>query len=70
MAAVLAPFTAPVVMAIVAGLLALAAIYVVTRRALTEPAVYGRRIVGTMLGAGAIILGGFAYALNSWGPGR
>jgi hypothetical protein len=70
MTALFALLTPPVIMGMVATLLALAAIYIITRPALTEPAVYGRRIAGTMLGAGAIILGGFAFALNSWGPGR
>lgn len=58
------------VMAIVATVLALAAAYVVTRRARSEAGVYGRRIAGTMLGAGAVILGGFAAALSGWGAGR
>ena len=66
----LALLTPPVIMAIVATVLALAAIYMITRPARSEPAIYGRRIAGTMLGAGAIILGGFAYALSSWGAGR
>lgn len=62
--------TPPLVMAVVAGLLAAAALYVVARPSRAEGAVYVKRIVGTMLGAGAIILGGFALALSSWGPGR
>lgn len=70
MDALVALATPPVIMATVAAALAIAAIWVRTRPALTEPAVYGRRIAGTMLGAGAIILGGFAFALNSWGPGK
>jgi len=67
MNALAALFTPPVVMAIVAALAAIAAIYVVTRTARTPQAIYGRRIAGTMLGAAAIILGGFAWALESWG---
>jgi len=70
MDALAALFTPPVIMAMVAALLAIAAIWVLTRRATTEPAVYGKRIAGTMLGTGALILGGFAYALNSWGAGK
>jgi hypothetical protein len=70
MDALAALFTPPVIMAMVATVLAMAATYVITRPALTDPAIYGRRIVGTMLGAGAIILGGFAWALQSCGPGK
>ena len=66
----LALLTAPVIMAIVASVAALAAIYVATRPALTEPAIYAQRISATMLGAAAIILGGFALALQSWGAGK
>lgn len=62
--------TPPLVMGIVAALLAAAAVYVVMRPSQAEGAAYVKRIVGTMLGAGAIILGGFAFALNSWGAGR
>lgn len=58
------------IMASVAAVLALAAAYVVTRPAHGETGVYGRRIAGTMLGAGALILGGFAYAMQSWGAGK
>ncbi len=70
MTAFAALFTAPVVMGLVATILAIATVAVLTRPARTEPAVYGRRIAGTMLGAGAIILGGFALALQSWGAGK
>ena len=70
METIIALFTPPIIMATVAAALAIAAIWVLTRRATTEPAIYGKRIAGTMLGAGALILGGFAYALNSWGAGR
>ncbi len=63
-------FTAPVFMGLVAGTLALAAAFAVTRRAADEAGVYRRRIAGTMLGAGAVILGGFAFALSGFGSGR
>lgn len=59
-----------IVMALVAAVLMLAATWVVTRPARTGPARYGRRIAATMLGAGALILGGFAAALSGWGAGR
>lgn len=59
-------FTPPVIMALVASIIAIVAIYIITRPARSGPAIYGRRIVGTMLGAAAIILGGFAWALESW----
>jgi len=59
--------TPPVVMAIVAAVLAAGATYALTRPARSEAAIYARRIIATMLGAGAVILGGFAYALESWG---
>lgn len=62
--------TPPLVMGIVAALLAAGAAYVVMRPSQAEGAAYIKRIVGTMLGAGAITLGGFAVALASWGPGR
>ncbi|MBA4771673.1 MAG: hypothetical protein H2054_01020 [Sphingomonas sp.] len=62
--------SAPLIMALVAGALALAAALVVTRRTRSEAGVYGRRIAGTMLGAGAVILGGFAFALSGFGSGR
>ncbi len=66
----LAFFTAPVIM----GLVAVAALggmaFTLTRPATSEAAIYRRRIAGTMLGAGAITLGGFAYALSSWGAGK
>ncbi len=62
--------SAPVVMAIVALLALAGAAFTMTRPTANEAAVYRQRIAGTMLGAGAIILGGFAYALSSWGVGR
>jgi len=58
---------APLIMASVATVSGFAAIVVLTRPGVSEQAVYGRRIAGTMFGALAIILGGFAYALASWG---
>ncbi|MGJ3648977.1 hypothetical protein ACLB0R_10950 [Sphingomonas sp. GlSt437] len=63
-------FTPPAIMATVAAVLAIAAIWVLTRRVTSEAGAYGRRIAGTMLGAGAVILGGFAWAMQSWGAGR
>ncbi|WP_066650485.1 MULTISPECIES: hypothetical protein [Sphingomonas] len=62
--------SAPLVMAVVALLALAGAAFTLTRPAASEAAIYRRRIAGTMLGAGAIILGGFAYALSSWGQGR
>ena len=38
-------------------------------RAQGEAAVYARRIAATMLLAIALVLGVFAHALASWGPG-
>ncbi len=57
------------IMAAVAGISALGAGGVVTRPERSDGAVYARRLVGTMLAAFAVILGGFAYALWSWGAG-
>jgi hypothetical protein len=66
-----APGLAPaLVMAGVAAVMAVGAGVVLTRPGTSESAIYGRRIVGTMLGAGAIILGSFAYALGSVGMGK
>lgn len=62
--------SAPLVMAVVALLALAGAVYTATRPTASEAAVYRQRIAGTMLGAGAIILGGFAFALHSWGTGR
>lgn len=62
----LALFTPPVIMAVVASVAGLLAVFVVTRAGATEQARYAKRIVGTMLAALAIILGGFAYALWTW----
>ena len=58
---------APLIMATVATVSGVAALVVFTRPGVSEQSVYGRRIAGTMFGALAIILGGFAYALSSWG---
>lgn len=66
----LALFTAPVIMALVAVAALAAAAVTLTRPATSDAAIYRRRIAGTMLGAGAVILGGFAFALGSWGAGR
>jgi len=60
---------APLIMASVATASGVAALVVATRPGVSEQAVYGRRIAGTMFGALAIILGGFAYALSSWSAG-
>ena len=62
--------SAPLVMAVVALLVLGGTAFTLTRPATSEAALYRRRIAGTMLGAGAIILGGFAFALSSWGVGR
>jgi uncharacterized membrane protein YedE/YeeE len=60
---------APLIMGAVAFTSGVAALVVFTRPGASEQAVYGRRIAGTMFAALAIILGGFAYALGSWGSG-
>lgn len=62
--------SAPLAMAVVALLVLGGTAFTLTRAATSEAAIYRRRIAGTMLGAGAIILGGFAFALSSWGQGR
>ena len=62
--------SAPLVMAVVALLVLGGTAFTLTRPATSEAAIYRRRIAGTMLGAGAIILGGFAFALSSWGAGK
>ncbi len=54
---------AVLVMACVSGAAALASAIVLTRPARSEAAVYARRIAGTMLGAGALILALFAWGL-------
>jgi hypothetical protein len=62
--------TAALIMTIVAIVAAGAGLFVVTRPAKSEGAVYARRIAGTMLLALAMILGAFSYALWTWGPGK
>ncbi|OYY67749.1 hypothetical protein [Sphingomonas sp. 28-63-12] len=62
----LALFTPPVIMALVASLAGLLAVFVVSRGGVSDQARYAKRIVGTMLAALAIILGGFAWALWTW----
>ncbi|HVI97593.1 MAG TPA: hypothetical protein VM657_00850 [Sphingomonas sp.] len=57
--------TGTVVMGSTAAASAIAAVYVITRPVETERGVYARRMVGTMLGALALILGVFCIALNS-----
>jgi len=57
----------PGVMVLVASCLAGTATVVIARPAQSDAGRYGRRIAGTMLAAGALILGGFAWALKSWG---
>ncbi len=59
--------TAPLIMAAVAATSAIAAIIVLLRPVRSEAGSYGRRIGGTMFAAFAIILGGFAASLWSWG---
>lgn len=59
-------FTPPVIMAIIASVAGLLAVFVATRSGATDQARYAKRIVGTMLAALAVILGGFAYALWTW----
>jgi len=58
---------APLIMASVATVSGVAALVVFTRPGVSEQALYGRRIAGTMFAALAVILGGFAYALASLG---
>ena len=58
---------APLIMTMVAAAAGIGGLVVFTRPARSEGAVYGRRIAGTMLIALALLLGRFAWALNSWG---
>ena len=60
---------APFIMAAVAATAGIAGLVVVTRPVRSEAGRYRRRIAGTMLIALAVILGGFANALNMWGAG-
>jgi len=57
-------------MALVALATGGAAAYTLTRPAPDEAAVYRRRIAGTMLVAGAVVLAFYAYTLWSWGAGQ
>lgn len=59
---------APLIMYTVAGAAAAGGIFVLTRRAASEGAVYARRIGATMLFALTAILTVFATAMASWGP--
>ncbi len=54
----------------VALLLAIVAVVVLTRPVASDMAVYARRIIGTMLGAGAILLGEFAFVLQNSGSAK
>jgi hypothetical protein len=58
------------IMALVALATGGAAAYTLTRPAANEPAIYRRRIAGTMLTAGAVVLAFYAYTLWSWGAGQ
>jgi len=54
------------IMAGVAAVAGLLAVFIMTRSGATEQGRYAKRIVGTMLAAFAVILGSFAYALWTW----
>lgn len=58
---------APLVMATVAGLCAISAAVILSRPVNSDAGAYGKRISATMFAAFAIILGGFAASLWSWG---
>ena len=58
--------SAALVMAIVAAALAIGAAV----SAFALRGAYARRIVATMLGSGAILLGAYAVALHGWDSGR
>ncbi len=58
--------TAPVLMSLVALVCGIAAALIALRATPTEAAVYRNRIAATMLAAAAMILAGFAFALQSW----
>jgi Cu/Ag efflux pump CusA len=66
MTRVLALFTPPVVMGLVASMAGLLAVFLVTRAGASDQGRYAKRILGTMLAALALILGSFAYALWTW----
>ncbi len=57
-------------MGLVAAVFGAGAAIVWTRVPRSEGAVYARRIAGTMLGAGALVLALFAWSMAGWGPGR
>ena len=61
---------APLIMTAVATVAGIGGLVVVTRPVRSEAGRYRRRIAGTMLIALAVILGGFANALNSFGAGQ
>ena len=63
----MSPDPAPIIMAVVALLAAAGAGYFMWRPVRSDASVYRNRIAGTMLGAAALTLGGFAWALYSWG---
>ncbi len=63
-------FTAPRIMGLVAAVLTVATVLVWTRPVRSDGAVYARRIAGTMLGAGAVVLAMFAWNMAGWGAGR
>lgn len=58
--------SAATIMALVAAALAVGAL--VSAFALANP--YARRITATMLAAGAILLGAYAFALHGWDSGQ
>jgi len=63
----LIPLTPPLIMACVAGALALVAALILARPARSEHGVYIRRIAGMMAIAGALILALFAWGLERIG---
>jgi hypothetical protein len=58
--------SAALIMAAVAAVLLAAAIV----SAIMLPNAYAKRITATMLAAGAILLGAYAFALHGWDSGR
>ncbi|CAM3152682.1 hypothetical protein SPAN111604_06835 [Sphingomonas antarctica] len=58
--------SAALVMMLVAAALAVGAIV----SAVSLKNAYARRIVATMLGSGAILLGAYAFALHGWDSGQ
>ena len=57
------------IMALVAVVLAISAIVLAFKQGGGDKGTVRRRITATMLGAAAIILGAFAYALHGWDAG-